>query len=230
MVSAAVAVLLVAGLVAAVLVVGHRPARHSGTAVAAGNPAGGQPVYPLVPGSPGTPSPGKSGGNGERSPGHSGASSPSSAGTDSPGKSSGGSGSAGSAGPSGSSGSSSAPAPELVPPPQNVTLVFLREGSPLVSRYEGTFPISAVNGPVTFTISEPAGETNDFNAFYTNASDTSGSSDVTLYTGQVLTGTVQPGAPLTVYIYVLSGSGPEPPYDITVNPGGETINFTLSTS
>jgi hypothetical protein len=88
--------------------------------------------------------------------------------------------------------------------------------------YGGTFPISAVNGPVTFTISEPAGEPNFIEVSYANGTDTQ------LNGGQTLTDTVEPGDPVTITVVFSTRPDLEPPYEITVNPGGATITFTLS--
>jgi hypothetical protein len=223
----AAAVVLLGGTVSAAVILtrGSHRSTDRGNAAAAASPVPGLTAATSAPAAS-SPPPGKhpaksargavSPGPGQ-SPGQAGAAA--TAGSGSPASS----GSAGSSGSSGSPGPSS-PAPTLALSTRNVALA-LQADSPsgiVVWNYAGSFDVSAVSGPVTFTISEPAGEKNYFEVWDANVTYKD------LSTGQTLTDTAQPGDPVTVSVWLPATSGFAPPYDITVNPGGATVTFTLS--
>jgi hypothetical protein len=213
LVPAAVVILLagVGGTAAVLAGSRHNSASRQGAASVAG---AGQPLPTASPGTGKKPAK-AAGGAAAPQPGRSGR--PTAA------AGSGSSASPRSSGSSGSGSSGSPPEPALVVPTQSVPLSLTGAvGGRPAGEYGGTFPISAVNGPVTFTISEPAGEANSVEVSYASGTETD------LTAGQTLTDTVEPGDPVTITVVFFTRPDLEPPYEITVNPGGATITFTLS--
>jgi hypothetical protein len=214
----AVAVVVLAGVVAALVVVGsgHRTGTRGSTAAAA-NPLPGQTPGISLP-SAASPASGKHPGHAAAaaSPGQS----PGQGSNAAPGGSGSGSSAPGRTGPT-----TSAPTSPTVrvtatsPPPPATPALVVPSTIEVFTTDDGEYPalqgdltLTATGGPVNYTISVPVADEDYYSfSFYGGA-----------------TGTVQPGQPVTfeVLITIMQQGGPSPTF--VVSPPGQTVGITYA--
>jgi uncharacterized membrane protein YgcG len=212
LITAAIVLVLVGSLTTAVYLLGGGPHTASrGSVAAAPTPVPGQTAAPVAPAA-GSPTPAKHPARGAASP-RPGLPSSQRGGATSSGSASGSSTGQSSSGPNSPGHSSSGPSSPPPAPALGLPSGVIQTEPNNFGEYAGEFTLTATGGPVSYTISEPTSN-----------------EDYYVATIEPNSGTVTPGQPVTVLVYISVTSALEfitgPALVITVNPGG-TVQFAF---